>query len=1072
MKKKSRFLVIIAMVFIVPVAMMMLISMSGALPGVIPSRLEGPCDIYSAAGTPCVAAHSSTRALYASYNGPLYQVMRQSDGKTLDIGVVQPREGDPGGYADAAAQDAFCANTICLITKIYDQSVNGNDLLQAPPGTFMGPAKGGFNNLPIADMAPVTISGHKAYGVYIIPGMGLRNNNAKDIAINDEPEGIYYVINGKHYDSGCCFDYGNSSTNGRAVGTGTMETTYYGTATAWGSGNGPGPWIMADMEAGLFSGYNAKKNDVPTIDSWRFISAFVGGGGGNKWDLRGGNAQEGSLITYYSGVRPGTPDSKDYFPMNKKGGILLGNGGDNGNGSSGTFYEGVMTTGHPDAATTDKVQTNIVAARYDVQRVSLSRILTFTPKSVQEVTETFVNTTGGTVKNVKLSISVPKGWMVQESGSSGSSKTFVDPIAPNASVSVTFKVTSPTTVVAGYLTGKVEWTNQMNGRTGSETATQRIRNVFPVKINEICFSTGSNPTYQFIELYNASTSEVDISNWNLISTRSEWAPVKLGVIPAGTKLAPRSFYLLGLSASGLVAPVNPDENIINVRSTDGLEIGQQISIDGETCTIANVGTPASPMTTMFIPVSTGPWLTVPSGSTNLPVTNAAGFTVGQKIGIDLGGNYEVATVTHVGKASTQTNLAVAAKAGDRTIKVAANSNMTNGDTLIISTGARKEIARVKRIINVVAAQAASGGFGQGGSRSEPGEVELVAPLRFDHMLGVDVSDKGTGISFTPATRFVHRSGDAVQALGSGITLENKLNKKHETGAPVVNTNNTTVGYQGLQKPNQWYGNPLSTAAGSLALMAADNVALVDAVVFGSQQSSSSANGTVASPEIATLEGDQSQGGCIVVTPSVGRGIQQSASAANLPDRSVGRFPDGADSDNNCSDFLVQNTFTLSAASETGSTNLKVNSVANLSVGQKIIIDKGAKSETAVIRTIGTAGATTVGTATKPGTTVIPVFSVEGFVAGQTITIGRGPNEEKVVVASVSAGRRRFGSRNDNPTDSITIVGPLKIEHAAGAQVSGSGITLVSPLIQSHDNGVPIAGSVSTPGEPNQYVKKP
>ena len=49
----------------------------------------GPCDIYGAAGTPCVAAHSTTRALYASYNGPLYQVKRPSDGKTLDIGIVR-----------------------------------------------------------------------------------------------------------------------------------------------------------------------------------------------------------------------------------------------------------------------------------------------------------------------------------------------------------------------------------------------------------------------------------------------------------------------------------------------------------------------------------------------------------------------------------------------------------------------------------------------------------------------------------------------------------------------------------------------------------------------------------------------------------------------------------------------------------------------------------------------------------------------------------------------------------------------------------------------------------------------
>src|SRR4051812_46996644 len=88
--------------------------------GKTPARPQGPCDIYAAAGDPCVAAHSTTRALYASYNGPLYQVLRQSDGKTLDIGVVQPSATDAGGYADAAAQDAFCAHTTCWITTLYD----------------------------------------------------------------------------------------------------------------------------------------------------------------------------------------------------------------------------------------------------------------------------------------------------------------------------------------------------------------------------------------------------------------------------------------------------------------------------------------------------------------------------------------------------------------------------------------------------------------------------------------------------------------------------------------------------------------------------------------------------------------------------------------------------------------------------------------------------------------------------------------------------------------------------------------------------------------------------------------
>jgi hypothetical protein len=57
-----------------------------------------PCDVYAAAGTPCVAAHSLVRALYSSYNGSLYQVQRASDSATANIGLLAA-----GGYANAAA---------------------------------------------------------------------------------------------------------------------------------------------------------------------------------------------------------------------------------------------------------------------------------------------------------------------------------------------------------------------------------------------------------------------------------------------------------------------------------------------------------------------------------------------------------------------------------------------------------------------------------------------------------------------------------------------------------------------------------------------------------------------------------------------------------------------------------------------------------------------------------------------------------------------------------------------------------------------------------------------------------
>ena len=72
---------------------------------------------------PCIGAHSTTRALYAAYPGPLYQVQRASDRAYADIGLLSA-----GGYANAAAQDSFCAGTSCTITKIYDQTTNHNDL--------------------------------------------------------------------------------------------------------------------------------------------------------------------------------------------------------------------------------------------------------------------------------------------------------------------------------------------------------------------------------------------------------------------------------------------------------------------------------------------------------------------------------------------------------------------------------------------------------------------------------------------------------------------------------------------------------------------------------------------------------------------------------------------------------------------------------------------------------------------------------------------------------------------------------------------------------------------------------
>ncbi|MFI2665334.1 arabinofuranosidase catalytic domain-containing protein [Micromonospora carbonacea] len=312
----------------------------------------GPCDIYAAGGTPCVAAHSTTRALYGAYNGPLYQVRRASDNTTRDVGVL-----GAGGYANAATQDTFCASTTCVITIIYDQSGRNNRLTQAPPGYWPGPAPGGWDNLADAKAAPITVGGQKAYGVYVAPGTGYRNNNTNGVATGDQPEGIYAVVDGTHYNQWCCFDYGNAQTDGQADSRAIMETVYFGADKQWGYGDGAGPWIMADLEWGLFSGVNAGYNKLAPINH-RFVTAMVKGEP-NHWAIRGGNAQSGGLTNYFDGQRP-----SGYHPMKKEGAILLGIGGDNSVSGRGTFFEGVLTSGYPSNATEDAVQANIAAAGY------------------------------------------------------------------------------------------------------------------------------------------------------------------------------------------------------------------------------------------------------------------------------------------------------------------------------------------------------------------------------------------------------------------------------------------------------------------------------------------------------------------------------------------------------------------------------------------------------------------------------------------------------------------------------------------------------------------------------------
>ena len=1119
-----------------------------------PSRPPGPCDIYAAAGDACVAAHSTTRALFASYNGPVYQVLRQSDGRTLDIGVVQPVASpspDAGGYANAAAQDEFCANTYCWITTIYDQSPKHNDLTQAPRGGFSGPAMGGFNNLPVADMAPITIMGHKVYGVFIEPGMGLRQNNVKGTAVDDQAEGQYWVINGLHFNSGCCFDYGNAEIDSRDDDNGTMETAYFGNATPWYSGQGHGPWIMTDQENNLVGCVNTDGSkgcpNLPTI-AWRFVTAMAKGEP-HRWASLGGDAQKGALSVMFDGPRV----NATYDPMRKQGAILLGNGGDNSNSSQGTFYEGAMTAAgtFPTDATDQQVQANIVAARYDVPRLSLApesasanppRLQTFSPGSSQDTTVTFTNTTGAPAAEIKLSISVPgNGWTSVVEGTTETSKTFAEAVAPGASVSAIFKLTSGPEAFNGDLVGNASWTNSTSGAKQSETTVEKVRNVSPIKINEFRIGSGpTNTTDSFVELYNAGARDVDVSNWTLTLRPTQRPIFSRVTIPAGTKLSSRGFYLLGLSDSGLVGPARAGDTSIHVRSTTGMSVGDTISIDtgsrAETRKIAGIGTAATYNTTLWQPLPDGPVITIPVGSTNVPVTSASGFKVGEKIAIGYGATfpevargtewYEVATVTAVGKQGTQAFLAEDAAAGATNIQVTSAENISVGDKIrldIESVGHGIETVTVTRVgtqanrtnlaadadigatkikvrdVNGFAAGdkiiigtptshqtvtiSAIGTPGPNGTGIDftpglekahintelvvgPGTgLDLAAPLKFNHAANLPFSNRGTGITFEPATAFAHSSNEPVQALGTGITLDSPLAKSHAIDAVVRDAAVTTAGYQGTPAPNQWIGGPELTThtpffdriaarrEGSMALRDASGL-VVDSLNYGLLADPWAAEG------YQGISGAE-ESGCHVPTPGAEISFGPPAESANATNTSVGRFPDGADTDSNCADFLKQAAATLSLASAEGATNLKVASVDGFVAGQKIMIDTGAAGETAIIANVGTAGATTMAAATDAGATMIPITSANGFRDDQTITIGNGADAETAMIASV----RRFGA------NAITVTAPLTHAHAIGAQISGTGITLTSALTRAHPSGAQVTDNVPTPGAPNQYSRK-
>jgi hypothetical protein len=334
------------------------------------TRAEGPCDIYAAANTPCAAAYSTIRALSKTYTGPLYQVRKDSSAKNTGTGGTTKDIGQTAdGFADTAAQDAFCEGTICTISLLYDHSGNESTLKTGTRGEYGCPSDTACSEdyESSATKGALTVAGHKVYSLYMVAHEGYRTPvgvKGKKMPLKTEPQGIYELADGTRAGDACCWDFGNVSTDPKQYHT--MNTLFLGTGY-WGKGAGSGPWFEADFEGGVWAGgsksgepgapsspANTKNPSMKVPFAFGILKTSPGP---NSYAIRAADLQKATDLTdAYEGNSP--------MQMDNQGGVVLGVGGDNSNHSFGTFYEGAITIGRPSKETDLAVFKNVQAVGY------------------------------------------------------------------------------------------------------------------------------------------------------------------------------------------------------------------------------------------------------------------------------------------------------------------------------------------------------------------------------------------------------------------------------------------------------------------------------------------------------------------------------------------------------------------------------------------------------------------------------------------------------------------------------------------------------------------------------------
>jgi non-reducing end alpha-L-arabinofuranosidase len=342
-----------------------------------------PGDIAKAAGTPMVAAHSMTRAMFASYTGPLFKAVRVSDKQEKDIGTVAG-----SGLVDTAALNTFCAGTSCKVGTLYDQSGNSNDMWRgdtaanAPMDNGEAPKLCDLMDVEywqMSDGTKIPIALEKGWN----PGeewksksQCLRNRDkTKNMPTGSKPQTEYGIFHQKYLNPGCCFNYGNTGKKIHYTGPGTLSALNFSKVSYWSKGTGTGPWVEVDFETGVYAGNIAKCNSGAAAGTAAFgctatgqnpnptvlhdiVTALFKHDGVKHWALKAGNAKTGALAVSID--LPTLPQG-GYSPLKQEGGLGLGEGGAGDAGGSGGFSEGAVIAGETTDATDDAIQKSIVS---------------------------------------------------------------------------------------------------------------------------------------------------------------------------------------------------------------------------------------------------------------------------------------------------------------------------------------------------------------------------------------------------------------------------------------------------------------------------------------------------------------------------------------------------------------------------------------------------------------------------------------------------------------------------------------------------------------------------------------